>query len=39
MKKVFSVVAALMCVASVVAQPKLAANNVEEIIKAMTLEE
>ncbi len=39
MKKVFSVVAAFMCVASVVAQPKLAANNVEEIIKAMTLEE
>ncbi|MBR6813626.1 MAG: glycoside hydrolase family 3 C-terminal domain-containing protein [Tidjanibacter sp.] len=39
MKKVFSVVAALLCVASVVAQPKLAANNVEEVLKAMTLEE
>lgn len=31
MKKVFSVVAALMCVASVVAQPKLAANNVSTL--------
>ena len=28
-----------MCVASVVAQPKLAADNVEEVLKAMTLEE
>ncbi len=39
MKKLFSIVAALLCVASVVAQPKLAADNIDEVIKAMTLEE
>ncbi len=39
MKKLFSIVAVMLCAASVMAQPKLAADNIDEVINAMTLEE
>ncbi|MCQ2110926.1 MAG: glycoside hydrolase family 3 C-terminal domain-containing protein [Bacteroidaceae bacterium] len=39
MKKVLSLVAATVCVASAVAQPKLTADNIDEVLKAMTLQE
>ena len=39
MKKVFLLVAMALCAVSVAAQPKLNKDNIDDIIKAMTLEE
>lgn len=39
MKKVFYVLCAALCAVSAMAQPKLTKDNIEEVIKAMTLEE
>ncbi len=39
MKKFLVVLGAALCAVSMYAQPKLAADNVEEVLKAMTLEE
>lgn len=39
MKKATFILAALLCTASLFAQPKLTKDNIDEVIKAMTLEE
>ena len=39
MKKTFIFMAAVLCVTSLAAQPKLTKDNIDEVIKAMTLEE
>ena len=39
MKKIFLIMTAVLCTLSLSAQPKLRADNIDEILKAMTLEE
>ena len=39
MKKIFLIAAAAMMTLSAVAQPKLRKDNIDEVLKAMTLEE
>ena len=39
MKKIILVAAALGCTLSVMAQPKLTKDNIDDVLKAMTLEE
>ena len=39
MKRIFLIVFAVLCTISLSAQPKLKADNIDEILKAMTLEE
>ena len=39
MKRIFLIVFAVLCTLSLSAQPKLKADNIDEIVKAMTLEE
>ena len=39
MKRIFLIVFAVLCTLSLSAQPKLKADNIDEILKAMTLEE
>ena len=39
MKKIFLIMTAVLCTISLSAQPKLRADNIDEVLKAMTLEE
>ena len=39
MKRILIVLGAVLCTASLMAQPKLKADNIDEVLKAMTLEE
>ncbi len=39
MKKALSVLGALLCASAIFAQPELTADNIDEVIKSMTLEE
>jgi len=39
MKKIFTIVAALCCTVCVFAQPRLRKDNIDDVLKAMTLEE